>query len=110
MVSTTVTLGVGSFTYQYQTRDTFGSAMKATWAEIDGEGVNVFKDPVTDDGTKKSATGRLSVHMTHGEVTDFIEKATPLDEEFSALQPIWQNGKFLKYQGFDEVRRVLSGS
>ncbi|MGN6492961.1 MAG: nicotinate phosphoribosyltransferase [Agriterribacter sp.] len=47
-----VVFGVGSYTYQYNTRDTFGLAMKATYVEIAGEGRNIFKDPVTDDGTK----------------------------------------------------------
>lgn len=107
--STTVTLGVGSYTYQYQTRDTFGSAMKATWAEIDGEGVNVFKDPVTDDGTKKSATGRLAVGSLPSGLT-LIEKATPDQEKSSYLRPVWEDGKFLRHQSFQDVRRVLSGS
>lgn len=107
-VSTTATLGVGSFSYQYQTRDTFGSAMKATWAEVNGEGINVFKDPVTDDGTKKSATGRLAVNREHGELV-LEEQARDWEEKISLLQPVWEDGKFLKHQSFDEVRKVLSG-
>jgi nicotinamide phosphoribosyltransferase len=35
--STNVVLGIGSFTYQYNTRDTFGFAMKATYVEVNGE-------------------------------------------------------------------------
>ena len=107
--STTVTLGVGSFTYQYQTRDTFGSAMKATWAEVDGEGVNVFKDPITDDGTKRSATGRLAVLGTPRGL--FLkEDVSPEIETLSLLQPVWENGEFLRRQSFDEVRQVLAVS
>jgi nicotinamide phosphoribosyltransferase len=56
-----VVFGVGSYTYQMITRDTFGMAMKATYCEIDGEGREIFKDPVTDDGVKKSAKGLLKV-------------------------------------------------
>jgi nicotinamide phosphoribosyltransferase len=48
--STNIVLGVGSFTYQYNTRDTFGFAMKATYVEVNGEGREIFKDPITDDG------------------------------------------------------------
>ena len=102
-VSTTVTLGVGSFTYQYQTRDTFGSAMKATWAEIDGKGINIFKDPITDDGTKKSATGRLAVAKSPWSGLRLIENAPPEQERLSRLQPIWENGKFLKRQSFPDI-------
>ncbi|MFJ8247055.1 hypothetical protein [Peribacillus asahii] len=52
--STNVVLGVGSFSYQYNTRNTFGFTMKATSAEINGEERLLFKDPKTDDGTKRS--------------------------------------------------------
>ncbi|ANA86435.1 nicotinamide phosphoribosyl transferase [Gordonia phage OneUp] len=105
--STNVVFGVGSYTYQYNTRDTFGSAMKATWAEVDGKGVNLLKDPVTDDGTKRSATGRLAVHRDHGELV-LIEKARPGEEVTSLLQPVWENGEFIRRQTFAEVRETLA--
>jgi nicotinamide phosphoribosyltransferase len=35
--SSNIVFGVGSFTYQYNTRDTYGFAMKATYAEVNGE-------------------------------------------------------------------------
>lgn len=56
-----VVFGIGSYTYQYVTRDTIGAAMKATYGVINGEGVEVFKDPITDSGEKKSAKGLLHV-------------------------------------------------
>jgi len=34
--STNVVFGIGSYTYQYNTRDTFGFALKSTLCEIDG--------------------------------------------------------------------------
>ena len=52
--------GIGSYTYQYSTRDTFGFAMKATAGVVDGELREIFKDPATDDGTKRSARGLLA--------------------------------------------------
>lgn len=58
--SSNVVLGVGSYTYQHNTRDTYGFAMKATGAIINGEEHQLFKDPITDDGTKKSFKGFLS--------------------------------------------------
>ncbi len=58
--SSNVVLGVGSYTYQCNTRDTYGFAMKATGAIVNGEERALFKDPVTDDGTKKSFRGFLS--------------------------------------------------
>lgn len=59
--STNVVFGVGSYTCQHLTRDSLGMAVKATYAEVNGESHNLFKDPVTDDGTKKSAKGLLQV-------------------------------------------------
>ncbi|QZE10572.1 nicotinate ribosyltransferase [Mycobacterium phage ScoobyDoobyDoo] len=102
-----VVFGVGSYTYQYNTRDTFGSAMKATWARVDGKGVNLFKDPVTDDGTKRSATGRLAVLGGDGEDLYLVEQADPETEARSLLQPVWQDGWFIQHQSFAEVREVL---
>lgn len=61
--SSNVVLGIGSYTYQYVTRDTYGLAMKATYGETRSRGGQaIFKDPATDDGTKRSATGLLCVN------------------------------------------------
>lgn len=73
--STNVVFGIGSYTYQYNTRDTFGFAMKATYVEktismgndfegnpmLETQGHEIFKDPITDDGLKKSAKGLIKV-------------------------------------------------
>jgi nicotinamide phosphoribosyltransferase len=59
--STNWVAGIGSFNYQYQTRDTFGFAMKATNVVIEGEEKAIFKDPKTDNGLKKSLKGRIRV-------------------------------------------------
>ena len=108
--TTNVVFGVGSFTYQYNTRDTFGSAMKATWVKFEyGIERNIFKNPKTDDGTKKSATGRLAVlNYMNGEKY-LVEKATPEQEAASVLQPVWENGQFIegKKLSFKQVRENL---
>ncbi|WP_146361772.1 nicotinate phosphoribosyltransferase [Arthrobacter yangruifuii] len=104
-----VVLGAGSFTYQYVTRDTFSSAVKVTYIEVNGEGRNVFKDPITAKGfgSKRSATGRLAVTRNDDGELALIEKATPGQEETSLLQPVWANGGFLRRQSFADVRAVL---
>lgn len=105
--STNVVFGLGSFKYQYNTRDTFGSAMKATWVVINGEEKNIFKNPKTDNGLKKSATGRLAVHHQMNGKLVLTQKATPEQEASSVLQPVWENGKFLREQSFEDVRATL---
>ncbi|MFT3946219.1 MAG: nicotinate phosphoribosyltransferase [Agriterribacter sp.] len=104
-----VVFGVGSFTYQYNTRDTFGLAMKATYVEVDGEGRNIFKDPVTDDGTKKSATGLLQVKNINGTYTLF-DKVSWKQEKESELQTVYKNGKLTKEYTLAEIRKRLNAA
>lgn len=107
--STNVVLGVGSFTYQYNTRDTFGFAMKATYGEVDGEGREIFKDPITDDGTKKSAKGLLKITLENGTYVlhDQVDWAT---EQEGELVEVFRDGKLLVDQSLAEIReRVQKG-
>jgi nicotinamide phosphoribosyltransferase len=104
--STNIVLGVGSFTYQYNTRDTFGFAMKATYVEIDGIGREIFKDPITDDGVKKSAKGLLRVA---GDETCFLleDQCTWEDEATGKLKTIYLNGQFENQTTLTEIRERL---
>jgi nicotinamide phosphoribosyltransferase len=105
--STNVVLGIGSFTYQYNTRDTFGFAMKATYVEVDGVGREIFKDPITDDGTKKSATGLLWVDKnTDGEYVLF-DKVTWEGEGRGFLQTIYKDGTFYNQTTLTEIKERL---
>ncbi len=101
--STNVVLGVGSFTYQYNTRDTFGFAMKATYVEVNGEGREIFKDPITDDGTKKSATGLLRV-TTGEDGYKLVDMQTWDGEYHSALEVIYADGDFFNQTTLEEIR------
>ncbi|KAA1243485.1 nicotinate phosphoribosyltransferase [Aquimarina sp. RZ0] len=89
--STNVVLGIGSFTYQYNTRDTFGFAMKATYVEVQGKGREIFKDPITDDGTKKSAKGLVQLFEENGEIR-FRDQVTPEEEKLGLLQTVFKDG------------------
>lgn len=86
--STNVVYGIGSFTYQYNTRDTFGFAMKATHAIVNGESFNIFKDPKTSTNVKRSAKGLLKVdnkYILHEEVTE-------KEEDEGLLQVVFCDG------------------
>jgi nicotinamide phosphoribosyltransferase len=100
-----VVLGIGSYTYQYNTRDTFGLAMKATYVQIDGKGRAIFKTPVTDDGTKNSATGLLRVE------SDFTlkENVTEEEEMGGALQTVFEDGVVMRQQNLKGIRKLLWG-
>ena len=129
--STNVVLGIGSFTYQYNTRDTFGFAMKATYVELgyyeedthptqdNGGwrtiGKEIFKDPITDDGTKKSATGLLFVGKfvdnfddVDGEIR-LVDKVTWKIEsgDKGLLQTIYKDGEFHNQTTLTKIRAKL---
>lgn len=89
-----VVLGMGSYTYQYVTRDTHGQAMKATYGETVSRGPqDIFKKPATDDGTKNSATGLLRVDIGADGRYVLREKVTWEEECGGALRPIFLDGK-----------------
>jgi nicotinamide phosphoribosyltransferase len=102
-----VVLGIGSFTYQYNTRDTFGFAMKATYVEVNGVGREIFKDPITDDGTKKSATGLLFVGLDDNLQIALYDKVSWKEEGMGLLQTIYKDGKFENTTTLNEVREKL---
>jgi len=106
--STNVVLGIGSFTYQYNTRDTFGFAMKATYVEINGVGQNIFKDPITDDGVKKSAVGLLKVFKEEG-VVKLQDKCTWEEESTGLLKVIYKDGTVYNDTTLTEIRKRLNG-
>jgi nicotinamide phosphoribosyltransferase len=98
--------GVGSYTYQHVTRDTFGFAMKSTWVEVDGEGRDIWKQPITDSGTKNSAVGRLAV-LRNGDALILVTCATPEQEGASELRLVWADGQFIARDTFDAIRERL---
>lgn len=101
--STNIVLGIGSYTYQYTTRDTFGFAMKATYGEVNGKGRDIYKDPKTDDGTKKSAKGLIKVLGSDDEVTGMQDQVN-WDEEGGLLQTVFKDGKLIHENNLSEIR------
>jgi nicotinamide phosphoribosyltransferase len=107
--STNVVLGIGSFTYQYNTRDTFGFAMKATYGEVKGEGRAIFKDPITDDGTKKSAKGLMKIELVDGQYT-LIDQVSWEEEQKGELKEVFRDGKLLIDRSLSEIRSQVKKS
>jgi nicotinamide phosphoribosyltransferase len=136
--ATNIVLGVGSFTYQYNTRDTLGFAAKGAWFEVEEEflatpesvewGVrtksyNIYKDPITDDGSKKSLKGLCAVHKVNSRdnfdkfmtkdtqfpIKEYIVKTecTPEEENQGLLQVIYEDGKFFNQVTLEKVRNRL---
>ena len=104
--SVNVVLGVGSYTSQYLTRDSLGMAVKATAAVVNGELYALSKDPVTDDGTKKSAKGLLRVEK-EGDDYVLYDQQTWEQEAEGELKPILIDGLLLNQQTFVDIRNRL---
>ena len=104
--TTNIVLGIGSYTYQMNTRDTLGFAAKGGLAIIDGIEYPIYKDPITDDGTKKSHKGYLKVDLIKGEY-EVKTNCTKEEEEEGFLHTIYENGKFYNQNSLTEIRKSI---
>ena len=98
--------GIGSFTYNYLTRDTFGFAVKATWGQVNGVGRELFKDPITDSGVKICERS-LRIEESENGFTLFDEQ-TVEQEQGGALKTVFENGKLQYECTLDQIRERLS--
>lgn len=101
-----IVLGIGSYTYQYVTRDTWGWAVKATYGIVKGETREIYKKPKTDSG-KNSARGLLMV--TQGENGQLALQERVSWEQFNSpqnlLQPVFRNGEILREETLAGIRK-----
>jgi len=105
--ATNIVLGIGSFTYQFNTRDTFGFAAKGAWFECDGVGYSIYKDPITDDGTKKSLKGLQMVYKDENGEYQVKGECTWEEESQGELQVIFEDGKFYNQTTLTEIRKRI---
>jgi len=124
--STNIVLGVGSFTYQYNTRDTLGFAAKGAWFEVLQDATShpdesvfqirqsydIYKEPVTDrdasgKSTKKSLKGRVCVTKDYDGEYIVNTQCTPEMEAAGILQTIYEDGKFYNQTTLTEIRKKL---
>lgn len=97
-----VVLGIGSYSYQHVTRDTHGSAIKATYVIKDGVGVGISKEPKTDL-RKRSARGLLRVEEGENGLVMF-DQQTPEQETQGLLETVFLDGKLVKRTTLAEIR------
>jgi len=103
--STNIVFGIGSYTYQYVTRDTFGFAIKATYGVVKGQPVELFKQPKTDNGIKNSAKGLLRVNAD----LTLSESVTIEEETQGLLETVFEDGVMVKTYTLQEIRTRLAG-
>lgn len=109
--TTNIVFGVGSFTYQYNTRDTLGFAMKATHTVINGEEKMIFKDPKTDSGIKKSLKGRAVVLETEEKGIHVIDQLNREEQDsydaVDLLEEVFVDGELIRDMSLAQVRENL---
>ena len=104
--SSNIVFGVGSYTYQYVTRDNFGFAMKATSGVVNGERRDIFKDPKTDSGIKRSAKGLLRVELIDNQLV-LHDKQTKEQEEQGLLKIVFHDGVMTQSISLAEIRKKI---
>ena len=80
--------------------------MKATYGEVNGEGRDIYKDPITDDGTKKSARGLIKIVKEVGKFK-LIDKVSWEDEKKGELKEIFRDGKLLIDEKLSDIRKRM---
>ena len=77
--------------------------MKATYGEVNGVGREIFKDPKTDDGTKKSAKGLMKLIIENGSY-QLIDQVNWEQEKQGELIEVFKDGKLLVDWSLNEIR------
>ena len=101
--SDNLVIGKGAVGDQLITRDTFGFAIKATHCVVNGQSIEVSKEPKTD-AKKKSAKGLLHVNSDF----NLIDQCTPEQEATGLLHPIFHNSEVLSNTTLEEIRQKLN--
>jgi hypothetical protein len=125
------------------TRDSAGIAIKGSWFEVNEvtgydeqnnpldkngnivsgdakKSYNIYKDPITDDGSKRSLKGFLQVynknpncaphHIKYDGHDEFVVKqeCTPEEEKSGLLRTIYKNGTFSNQTTLTEIRERVA--
>lgn len=106
--SSNVVFGIGSYTYNYSTRDSLGFACKATGSIIGGDEILVTKEPKTDM-KKKSANGFLKVIKGKDGIFKLVDGLSMdgITDADNELQIVFRNGKVYNQTTLTEIRERL---
>jgi nicotinamide phosphoribosyltransferase len=105
-----IVFGMGGKLLQGVDRDTLNFAIKCSFAIVNGQEVEVIKNPTEMDADgnigrsfKKSKKGRLKLIKTDGVYQTVGESEAGED----LLLPIFENGRILKEFTFEEIREMV---
>lgn len=101
--SSNLVIGVGGLLLQQRSRDEMGFAIKATYAEVNGEVRELFKNPITDPG-KRSLKGLMALDLDDDGEYVTKDQLTWEEERKGMLIPVFCDGKILQHYTLEEVR------
>lgn len=99
-----IAFGMGGALLQKLDRDTQKFALKCSWADIGGEGRDVYKQPVTDTG-KNSKRGRLKLVRSSSGLYDTVPESAPGND---ILTTVFESGMLVREFSFEEVRNAAA--
>ncbi len=99
-----IAFGMGGALLQKLNRDTQKFALKCSWADVGGEGRDVYKQPATDAG-KSSKRGRLKlVRNADGGYSTVPESAAGDD----VLSTVFESGMVVRQYSFEDVKKAAA--
>jgi len=105
--STNIVFGMGSYTYQYVTRDTDAYAVKATFVRVNDKDINIYKKPKTGDGSKNSAMG-IPIVLKDENGKFYMKDHGTFDELHNCeLIEVFRDGQLLVDQTLAEIRERI---
>lgn len=107
--ATNCVFGQGSYSIQYTTRDTWGIACKCIAQQRSGKLIEIFKNPITDSGMKKSAKGLTVVYKDEKGEYYLKDQATleEVNSDKNELKVIFRDGKFHNNTTLTKIRETI---
>ena len=96
-----IAFGSGGGLLQKMNRDTLKCAFKCSCVTINGNEVDVFKDPIDAPG-KKSKKGRMTVNNVEGKIVTLC--GDDRNEEDNLLELVFHNGNLIKDTSLEVIR------
>ena len=97
-----IAFGMGGALLQKLDRDTQRFAFKCSETTVDGESIEVYKDPITDKG-KRSKSGRLRL-VKVGNTGEYTTLPEGVSVETDHLVEVFRGGELLIDQKMSEIR------
>jgi len=95
--------GSGGGLLQKVDRDTMKFAIKCSFAVVDGKDIDVYKDPITSHGSKKSKRGRLNVIRKDNEYITVNHHDMLPDDTKYCLEPVYMLGEMFNKPTYNSI-------